>query len=115
MDVERRQAARVPCMVPVQVFPEGATHTIETLTKDLSSDGLCVFSSIALPSACHVTIHAVLGTGQPPVTFCASTAWSKSAPSGNQFCIGLHIDHKNPRAQIRLSTYFAKLSRQTVA
>ena len=115
MDVERRQTARVSCMVPVQVYPEGSFQAIETLTKDLGFGGLCVFSPIALPSACHVTIHAVLGMGQPPVTLCAKTAWSQPTTSGNQFCIGFHIDHPNPLVYIRLSIYFAKLSRHPVA
>ena len=115
MDVERRQTARVSCMVPVQVYPDGAVQAIETLTKDLSSCGLCVFSPIALPPTCHVTIHAVFGIGQPPVTFCARTAWFRSTPSENQFRIGLHIDHPSSLDNIRLSTYITKLSRQAVA
>ena len=112
MDVERRQTARVPCLVPVQVYPEGAFQAIETLTRDIGTAGLCVFSPLALPSGCHVTIHAVFGIGQPQVTFCARTAWSQPTTSGNQFCLGLQFDHLNPDLYRRLSVYVSKLSLQ---
>ena len=115
MAEERRRSTRVHCLVPIRFYPEGAGQAIETLTKDLGTGGLCVFSPIALPASCHVTAEAIFGTGQPPVPFCAMAAWSQPTESGNQFCVGLHFDHPNTPLHRQVSEYISKLSYQLSA
>ena len=115
MQTERRRSKRVQCLVPVRFYPEGASQAIETLTKDLGTGGLCVFSPVALPSNCHVLAEAVLGSGQTPLSFCARTSWTQTMPFGHQFCIGLQFDHPNEEIDRRLSVYINRLSPQPTA
>ena len=112
MEPERRCAVRVHCLVPVRVYPAGAHQAIETLTRDLSPGGVCVFSPVALPADSHVTAEAVLGSGQAPIVFRARTAWSRPMLSGSQFFVGLQFDRDQQQIHRLLSAYIDKLSLQ---
>jgi len=109
---ERRRFPRISSHLPVQLFPRQSSKIIQTLTNDVSVNGLRCVSPVPLPTTSPCLVELLLGTGQEPVYLEASVIWSKPIPNSEQYHLGFSFDATMDVYTSRLSTYLEKASGQ---
>ena len=110
MGDERRAAQRIRAYRPVQLRKTGTGPLIETLTKDLSIDGLRCISSLLFPVETELTVQLLLSTGEEPVTARGRTVWFRTLPQSEQVELGICFTEIPQPHQRRLSAYLERLS-----
>ena len=113
MGEERRSTQRVRAYRPVRLHRTGAGPVIETLSKDLSPDGLRCLSSLLFPVATDLTVQLMLSTGDEPVTARGRTVWFRTLPDSEQFEVGISFTEIPPHQKRRLSAYLDRLASHT--
>ena len=109
---ERRATSRIRAYRPVRLHQPGNTRIVETLTKDLSEQGICCLSPVALPVASDINLELVLSSGQEPITIRGKTAWFRTVAESEQFDLGIHFVEVSPSDKRRLSSYLAHLNQK---
>ena len=115
MTEERRRSHRMRAYLPVQLHKAHTPQMIETLTKDVSADGLRCVSSTLCPVSTEVSIELALPSGHEVLELRGRTAWFRMIPHSDQFDIGIAFHDVSPQTKIRLSAYIERLSDQTSA
>lgn len=108
MDAERRCGPRMRAYLPVRLSTGSHQPVIETLTKDLSPEGLRCLSPTAFPVASELNVEVVLAAGQESVALRGRTAWFRTIPFADQFDIGLSFLDVPPQTKRRLSSYIER-------
>ena len=90
----------------------GVLPLLETLTKDLSSGGVCCLSPIPLPVFTEVRLQISLGTGEEPLEVRGKAVWLRTIPHSDQFDIGIAFLDLHPLTKRRLSVCLERLSNQ---
>lgn len=109
MSAERRHSIRYRAYLPLRVQPSGEAGAVETLTKDLSMDGLRCMSPKPAPVASDTRLELMLATAQEPLALRAVVRWFRSMPYSDQFELGLAFEHVSPQSARRLSTYLGRI------
>lgn len=112
MAQDRRKHPRIRAYLPVSLQPRDNPKTMQTLTKDLSVEGLRCLSPEAIPVATEFRVQLTLGAGYEPVTLQGRTQWLRSIPYGDQFEIGLSFPEVSPEITKRLSAYLDRLDKR---
>ena len=107
---ERRCAARVRTYAPVRLTAPQLPEVIQTLTKDVSPDGLRCIAPDACPVATLLRIELSLSPGQEPMLLTGRTAWFRSLPYSDQFDLGVEFTDLAPETHRRLSSYLTDLA-----
>ena len=108
--VERRTSVRIRTYVPIRLQLHEAPRIIETLTKDLSADGVRCITSDAIPVATPLRVEITLARGLQPVEVSGRTAWFGMIPHSDQFDLGIAFTEITPETKRRLSTYLERLA-----
>ena len=103
--LERRQNPRVRTRLPVRLYQHGGARVIETLTKDIASEGLRCVSPVAAPVSMEFSVEFTTGPGQEPRTVRGRTAWFRTIPESDQFDLGIRFLDISPQTSRRLSSY----------
>jgi len=109
---ERRQSARVGCLLPVRLYPPGEPKVIETLTKDLGAGGLRVVSPVLTPVTTRLSVELTLGIEETPLSLNAQVIWLHAIQHSEQFYLGLAFQGLSSRDTEHLSRYLGKISSQ---
>jgi hypothetical protein len=109
---ERRRAIRHRAYRPVRLQVGGEGQAIETLTKDLSTEGLRCVCPRPVPVASPVAVELMLGSGHEPVLLRGQAMWFQSISDSEQFELGLRFTEVSDQTRRRLSMFFDSL--QTV-
>lgn len=112
---ERRCAGRVRAYQPVRLNRPGQPQVIESLTKDLSTNGLKCLTTTTLPIAAEVIVELGLGAGQEPISLRGQVVWFEERRESEQYDLGVHFVSISPADQRRLSTYIERPARQISA
>jgi len=91
--------------LPVRLTQLKPTHSLETLTKDLSLEGVRCVSPTSLPVATQVSVELGLSPGTEPITLLGRMAWFRNLPYSEQFDLGITFTEINSQTKRRLSTY----------
>ncbi len=108
MDAERRRTTRMQAYLPVRLSTGSHQPVIETLTKDISPEGLRCLSSTAFPVSSELNVEIVLAAGQESVALRGRTAWFRTIPLAEQFDVGLKFVDVSPQTKRRLSSYIER-------
>jgi len=108
---ERRRTTRVRVYLPARLKQLSPPQALETLTKDLSDEGVRCLSPIAFPVATDLNVELGLALGSEPVTVRGRLAWFRSLPYSEQFDLGIVFTEMSPQTKRRLSTYLERLSK----
>lgn len=110
MTQERRRHARIRCLLPVRIYPQGETKVIQTLTKDLSENGLRCLSPVTKPINTPLSVEIDLGPGKRPLNLRAKTVWFQHIPHSEQFYLGIAFSDMSNHDRELLSRYLSVLS-----
>ncbi len=108
MEAERRRGPRMRAYLPVRLSTGSHQPVIETLTKDLSPEGLRCLSPTAFPVSSELNVEVILAAGQESVALRGRTAWFRTIPFADQFDIGLNFIDVSPQTKRRLSSYIER-------
>lgn len=104
---------RVRAYRPVRLHQSNAPQIVETLTKDLTAEGLRCLSPILIPVGSEISIELVLSTGNEPVTCRGRAVWFRTIPASEQFEIGVEFSEESEAIKRRLSGYLDRLISQS--
>lgn len=107
---ERRKEARVRTFRPVRLYRPAGPEVVETLTKDLSLEGLRCLSATVVPVSSEFMVELVCERGEEPITARGRAAWFRSIPDSEQFDVGITFFDLSPQTKRRLSVYLDRLS-----
>jgi len=107
---ERRRASRVQAYRPLRLRVPKSERVVETLTKDLATDGIRCVSTMPFPVSTELDLELVLSTGFDPVVTRGKTVWFRLIPHSEQFDIGIAFVEISEQDKIRLSAYIDGLS-----
>ena len=113
MIAERRSAQRYRTYCPVRLHPSSVIPVVETLTKDLSSGGLCCLSSTLFPVSTELQVELVVAVGSEPLSARGRAVWFRTIPQSDQFTLGIAFQDLSPHDKRRLSVYLDRLSSQS--
>lgn len=105
MSEERRRSARIRCVLPVRLYPQGETKVIQTLTKDVSIGGLKCLSPVSKPVSTALSVELDLGRDKTVIQVRARTVWFQQVPNGDQFYLGIIFDDLSNQNRQLLSRY----------
>jgi hypothetical protein len=106
---ERRRAIRVRAYRPVRLHQSATPHVVETLTKDLTAEGLRCLAPVLIPVGSEVGIELVLSSGNEPVSCRGRAIWFRTLPSSEQFEIGIAFSEESEAIKRRLSGYLDRI------
>ncbi len=112
MAKEQRYQPRVRAYLPVHVQVRDNPRPLQTLTKDLSVEGLRCLSPTPVPVATSLRVQLTLGGGNEPLLLQGRAQWFRSLPYSDQYELGLKFLEVSPATMRRLSTYLDHLARQ---
>ncbi len=107
---ERRQHQRIRAYRPVRLYKPASAQVVETLTKDLSVEGLRCLSATVVPVSTEFTVEVVCEPGEEPITARGRAVWFRNIPDSEQFDIGVTFLDLTPQTKRRLSVYLDRLS-----
>ena len=107
---ERRRAPRVSAYRPVRLRKPSASGICETLTKDLSVEGMRCLSPTWFPVATDVNVDLVLSDGSQPLNVMGRAVWFRMVPHSDQFEVGLSFQGMSEESKRRLSMYMQRLT-----
>jgi len=110
MAEERRRTSRVRAYLPLRLYHAAPMRSIETLTKDLSPEGVRCLSPISFPVSTEFSLEVGLSPGNEPVTVRGRLAWFRTLPFTEQFDLGIAFTEIPPQNKRRLSTYLERLT-----
>ena len=110
MGEERRKAQRTRTYRPVRLRIPGTLHVIETLTRDLTADGMRCLSPSVVPVDTDVEIELKVAAGEELV-FRGQAVWFRTIPESEQFDLGISFHDIPTRDKRRLSACLDRLSR----
>ena len=108
---ERRRTTRARVYLPARLQQVSPSRALETLTKDLSDEGVRCLSPVSFPVATELSVELGLTRGSEPVTIKGRLAWFRSLPYSEQFDLGIVFTEVSPQTKRRLSTYLERLSK----
>lgn len=106
---ERRRAPRVRAYRPVRLHKPPTPGVFETLTKDLSSEGMRCLSPTWFPVSTDLNAEVVLSDGDEPISVTGRAIWCRMVPHSDQFEVGLSFQGMSERNKRRLSAYLDHL------
>ena len=113
MRQERRTSQRVRCLLPVRLYPRGHLKVIETLSLDMSQNGLrVVIPAASVPAPKTFSLDLNLGDVQTPIQLAAEVVWSRPMAHSEQHEVGLLFKNHSDKITKRLSSYIEHLSKQ---
>jgi hypothetical protein len=107
---EQRHGQRVRAYLPVSLQPRDNPRALQTLTKDVSVEGLRCLSPMPVPVSTELRVQLTLGVGNEPLLLRGRTQWFRSLPYSEQFELGLTFLEVSPETVRRLSTYLDHLA-----
>ena len=108
---ERRKSPRIRAYLPVRLHRPDVHQAVETLTKDISFEGVRYVSSMLCPVSTELKLELVLSTGREQLETRVKTAWFRTLPESEQFECGVSFVELSNENQRRLSAYLDHLSR----
>ena len=108
---ERRKSPRIRAYLPVRLHRPDVHQAVETLTKDISLDGVRYVSPMLCPVSTELKLELVLPTGREQIETRVKTAWFRTMPESEQFESGVSFVELSIENQRRLSAYIDHLSR----
>ncbi len=115
MTEERRHHPRFRAYLPVRLQRPHTPQVMETLTKDISLEGLRCISSTLCPVSTEIGVELTLATGNEVLDLHGRTAWFRMIPHSEQFDLGIQFMDLSPQNKRRLSVYLEHLSVQPVS
>ena len=110
---ERRRAPRVRVYRPVRLRKPSLPPVFETLTKDLSLDGMRCLSPTWFPVSSDLNVELTLSDGEEPLSVTGRTMWFRVIPHSDQFEIGFSFQHMPTQTKRHLSSYLDRLAIKT--
>ena len=108
---ERRKSPRIRAYLPMRLHRPDLHQAVETLTKDLSLDGVRYVSPMLSPVSTELKLELVLSTGREQLETRVKTAWFRTLPESEQFECGVSFVELSDENKRRLSVYLDHLSR----
>ena len=106
---ERRRNQRFRAYLPIRLHQPDAHQAVETLTKDISVEGLRYVSPTLCPVFTALKLELVLSTGKEQFETRAKTVWFRTIPESEQFECGVAFIELSKENQRRLSVYIDHL------
>lgn len=113
IETERRRAPRVRAYRPVRLRKPSLPPVVETLTKDLSLDGMRCLSPTWFPVSSDLNVELILSNGEEPISVTGRAVWFRVIPHSDQFEMGFSFQHVPPHTKRRLSGYIDRLAVKT--
>ena len=110
---ERRRAPRVRAYRPVRLCKPSLPPVFETLTKDLSLDGMRCLSPTWFPVSSDLNVELTLSDGEEPLSVTGRAVWFRMIPYSDQFEVGFSFQGVPPQTKRRLSGYLDRLAVKT--
>ena len=108
MSEERRRISRFRVYHPVRFSLSHSQRVVETLTKDLSTRGLCCLSPTLFPPSTELRLELLLPENQWPIHAHGRVVWFRTIPHSEQFDLGIEFTTLQDQDKIRLSAYLKK-------
>jgi hypothetical protein len=106
---ERRRTPRHRAYRPVRLHLRGEPQAIDTLTKDVSAEGLRCLSPRPVPVASLVAVELMLGSGQEPIVLHGQAIWFQTISESEQFDLGIRFLDPADQTRRRLSVFLDSL------
>lgn len=110
MQEDRRRTPRIRTYQPVRLQPLHSSRFMDTLTKDVSLQGLRCISEQTFPVATELNIE--LSTIEGPMSARGRTAWFQMIPHSDQVELGIAFSDISQETLRRLSAYLEHLSQK---
>ena len=85
-------------------------QVVETLTKDLTANGLRCLSPVLIPVGSEIGVELVLSSGNEPVSCRGRAVWFRTIPASEQFEIGIEFGEESDAIKRRLSGYLDRIA-----
>ena len=107
---ERRHSQRIRAYLPVRMHGVTTPQVVETLTKDISLEGIQCLSTIPCPVTSEVSLELALSTSNEVLELRGRTAWFRMIPHSDQFDVGIAFCDLSSQNKRRLSVYIDHLT-----
>ena len=98
---ERRQIPRLSCHLPVRLSAgDPNAPVIETLSKDLSSQGIRCLSPVAFAPQSQIALEIILGRGQQPIASLGTVVWCSPIAQTSHFSIGISLQSSKANQEL---------------